>query len=759
MSCFPSVRGAFVAIVLTVAAPLRADAHEPAVRSHAAIAPGIVGTVKDSTGRPLANAQVVVSVVNRALQTDANGAFAVRGLAPGVYHVDVSLIGYAPQHAVVTVPESGPDVVLNIVLRESPLRLTGVLVSAAPTGTDALGVTQAAVELSGKGLALHLGSSVAQTLSTEPGMAMRFNGPMANVPVIRGLTGDRILVLQDGERTGDLSSASADHALSIDPFSADRIEVIRGPASLLYGNNALGGVVNVIANDIPTDVPARASFFLGGQGESVTPGGVLGGGATIPLGSRFALSARGTWRNTNDLRVGGRGTLANTDASSNGGSIGLGYAGERVQVGAALRATSFEFGVPFPVDGEPIRLDGQRTQGAMRATLNTGARLVPTVRVDGTVQRYSHDEIEPSGVVGTNFLLNTQTFNVSARTQGQRLTGTIGLQGYFRDYKPTGDEAFTPGATNRNVGVLLFQELPLRRGTRADARVPKLQLGARYDWFTLASKDAGGRFGPGESRDYNSASASLGMSLPLGHTANFSINAQRAFRAPTVEEVFADGFHVAVGTYDVGNRALTSEVSTGIEGILRTQITKGFAQVSAYLNVIGDYIAPRAVGTTVVQGESGPVDVPLVNFVQQDARLYGVEAQGEAEVARHWVVGVTADWIRGRFSDDTNLPYIPAGRLASTLRWDNGRVSLGGGVRQVFRQSRVSGDALDVATDSYTLTNVSIGYTILGGASVHNIVLRADNLFDTIYYDATSRIKSFAPNPGRNFAVVYKIAF
>jgi len=181
--------------------------------------------------------------------------------------------------------------------------------------------------------------------------------------------------------------------------------------------------------------------------------------------------------------------------------------------------------------------------------------------------------------------------------------------------------------------------------------------------------------------------------------------------------------------------------------------------VSAYLNAIGDYIAPRAVGTTVVQGESGPVDVPLVNFVQQDARLYGVEAQGEAEVARHWVVGATADWIRGRFSDDTNLPYIPAGRLASTLRWDNGRVSIGGGVRQVFRQSRVSGDALDVATDSYTLTNLSIGYTILGGASVHNIVLRADNLFDTMYYDATSRIKSFAPNPGRNFAVVYKVAF
>ncbi|HPV75091.1 MAG TPA: TonB-dependent receptor, partial [Gemmatimonadaceae bacterium] len=119
----------------------------------------------------------------------------------------------------------------------------------------------------------------------------------------------------------------------------------------------------------------------------------------------------------------------------------------------------------------------------------------------------------------------------------------------------------------------------------------------------------------------------------------------------------------------------------------------------------------------------------------------------------------SADWVRGRVTDGSNLPYIPAGRFAATLRWDNGRFSLGGGVRQVFRQQKVSGDALDVATDSYTLANLSIGVTILGSATVQNIVLRADNLFDTMYYDATSRIKSFAPNPGRNLALVYKILF
>lgn len=747
---------ASVTAPVTTRRPLEARA--AATWTAHAVVPGILGTVRDTAGRPLANAQVIVSVVNRVLQTDAKGEFQLRGLAAGVYHIDVSLIGYAPQHAVVTIPETGDDVRVDIVLRRSSLRLTGVIVTAAPTGTDPLSVTQATVELSGKNLALNMAGSVAQTLAGEPGMAMRYNGPMANVPVIRGLTGDRILVLQDGERTGDLAASSADHALSIDPFGAERMEVIRGPASLLYGNNALGGVVNVIANDIPTSVPTRPTAFIGGQGESVTPGGVLGGGVTIPLGERFAVNARGTFRRTDDLRTGGGGTQPNTDAENLGGSIGIGYVGDRAQVGVVLRTTRFEFGVPFPEGGEGIRLDGSRSQVALRANVSTGASFLSMLRIDGTAQRYSHDEIEPDGAVGTNFELATQTFNVVGRTKHRRLSGSIGVQGYLRSYTPTGDEAFTPSADNRNVAIIVFQELPLRLTERADGRTPKLQLGARYDWFGLESK-ADARFGAGHARAFNNSSASLGLSLPLARAATLSVNAQRAFRAPAVEEVYADGYHVAVGTYDVGNPNLRAETSTGVETVVRTQSSRGFLQASAYLNAIADYIAPRAVGERTIDTEAGPSVVPLVNFVQQDARLFGFEVQGEGEVARHWIVGASADWVRGRFNDDGNLPYIPAGRIGANLRWDNARVSVGGGVRTVFDQTKVSGDLLDVPTESYTLVNLSAGWTLLRGPTVQTIVLRADNLFDARYADATSRIKSFAVNPGRNLALVYKVAF
>ena len=743
------LRAALVAAALALAA--RA--------AHAVPPPALVGTVTDSLGTPLPNAIIVVGVANRVLQSDTDGRFAVRGLAAGSYHLDVSLLGYAPTHLIVTIPAEGPDVRVDVVLHRSPLRLAGILVSATPTGTDALGATQATVALSGKGLALNLGSSVAQTLAAEPGMAMRYNGPMATMPVIRGLTGDRILVLQDGERTGDLAASSADHALSLDPFNADRIEVIRGPASLLYGNNALGGVVNVIANDIPSTVPSRPSGFLGGQGESVTPGGVLGGGLTVPIGSRLAVTARGTLRQTGTLRVGGGERQDNTDATSDGGSLGIGYVGDRVQAGVALRGTRFEFGVPFPDDGEAIRLDGRRSQAAWRATVNTGSSTFSALRFDGTVQRYRHDEVEPDGAVGTTFSLATETVNLSSLTRFGRLTGTIGAQGLLRRYEPRGDEAFTPAADSRNLGVLLFQELPLRRSPRADARDPKLQVGARYDWFTLASRDGGSRFGPARRRAYDNASASLGLSVPIGATAALSLNGQRAFRAPTVDEVFADGYHVAVGTYDVGNPSLRAEVSTGVEAVWRVQRRRGFAQLSAYRNRVDGYVAPRAVGTRTVDGADGPVSVPLVNFVQRPAVLRGVEAEGEWQARPHWVLGAGGDLVRGAFDDGAFLPYLPPARVGATVRWDNGRVSAGGGVRRALAQARVSGDALDVATPGYTLANVSFGWTILRGAQVQSLVLRADNLLDARYRDAASRIKSFALNPGRNLTLVYKILF
>jgi len=686
--------------------------------------PPIVGTVTDTAGTPLPNAQVIVTEVGRVTTTDAEGAFTVRGVPAGVYHLNALLVGFAPAHVVVAVPDSGSPVRVDITMRHAAVRLQSVQVTATPTGTDPLNITQSTVELSGKELARNLGASVAQTLNNEPGLAMRYNGPTANVPVIRGLTGERILVLQDGERAGDLSSSAADHGLSIDPLNAQRIEVVRGPASLLYGNNALGGVVNVISNDIPTQVPPHVEGYVGAQGESVNPGGAMSGAVTVPVGSLVALTARGGYRRIGDVRQGGGAELVGTSSRNFNGTLGLGFVNDRVTGGLTYRGFDFDYGLPSAADDEEagVRIDGRRHQVSGRAAVDLGNAAVSYLRVDGTAQWYGHDEVESTGEIGTSFDLRTQTINATGKTRFGALTGAIGLQGLFKQYSAVGEEALTPAATSSNGGIFVYQELPLAVGL-AEGNTPRLQFGGRYDLYGIDSRAGDEKFGAPRSLSFNNASGSLGLSVPLGRTASISGSAARAFRAPTVEELFSEGVHHAAGSYDRGNPGLSAETNAGLDGVLRVQAGRTFAQFSAYYNRIDDYIYPELQRDTVVEGEEpGESEtLPLVEFRQRDASLRGIEGQVEYEIVPRIVLGAMGDLVRGRFERGGPLPFIPAARIGGSARWDSRRYSLGGDVRHAFEQRRVTGGEFDVPTEAYTLVNLSAGINVIGGGYVHRV--------------------------------------
>ena len=752
---FARLTGAAMLLCAVVALPRTALA-----TNSTALETLVIGTVTDSVGKPLGNVQVMVTTLNRVAVTDDRGEFIFRGLPAGSYHLNLVRIGYRAEHELVTVPANGPDVRVKIVMQVATVRLSSVNVTATPNGADPLEVTQATVQLGGKELQRALSTSIGQTLSGEPGMSARFNGPVASAPVIRGLTGERVLVLQDGDRTGDLSSAAADHLNAVDPSSAERIEVIRGAASLLYGNNALGGVVNVITSDIPTSIPARVSGFLVGQGESVTSGGVGTVGITVPLGSHVALTGRAGLRSFSDFRVGGGDLQSNTGGNTNNATVGGGFVGDHASVGLLYRQMDFRYGLPHAEGDEAVQLDGVRRMVQLQSTIGTHYQPLSSLKVDGSAVWYQHSELEPSGAVGTRFALNTQTANVTARTRFGDASGSIGVQGLFRQYTPTGDEAFTPGSDNNNVAVFVFQEYPLAKG-RAEERTPSLQVGARYDRFALTtspqSSDEIARFGLPQSKAFGNLAASLGLSLPVASNVSITGNASRGFRAPTVEEMFANGFHAAAGTFDIGNPLLTPEQSTGLETGLRAQTASTFAQVNAYYNRIDKYIRPVAVGTEDVDG----VDVPLVNYRQSDAALYGVEGQIESKLPHQLVGGVMGDMTRAALrGSDESLPIIPAARRGASLRYDNRQWSVGGDTRPVVAPARVSGDAIDVPTESYTLLNLSVSWLrTVRGSTVHSVTVRADNVLDTQYRDATSRIKRFASNPGRNLSVVYKVLY
>lgn len=756
------------AALFSLAAAAGAHASAPSADTVREPAPALVGRVQDPTGTPLPNALVSIAEINRATTTTAAGEFTFRALRPGTYHLDATLLGYAPNHVTVAVPETGSEVRVTITLTPTPLAIEAINVTAAPGSADPLDITQSTLELSGKQLDRKASTSVAQTLASEPGMAVRYAGPAASTPVIRGLSGERVLVLQNGQRAGDLSSTSSDHALSIDPLAAGRVEVVRGPASLLYGNNALGGVVNVLSGDIPTAVPGHLEGFVAGQGESVNPGGALSGSLTLPVGQSVAVTARGGFRNVDDVRSGGGDALPNTSYRNAYGVGGIGYVGERVQGGVTAGSYRFDYGLPFRPDGDEggVSIEGHRHEAATRFDFALADRGLTNLRVDGTAQWYGHDEIEDGGEVGTRFRLNTQTAGLVAKTQLGRLSGAFGVSGLFKQYAPEGEEALTPESNSKSGGVFVYQELPLGGGERA----PSLQVGARYDLYRVETGESDDeRFGAiaNRTRDFNAFSGSAGLSVPLSDRLSASVSVAQSFRAPTVEELYSNGFHHAVGTYDVGNPALEAETNRGAEAVLRAQTGRVSAQLSAFVNRINDYITPDIVGDTAVDHEGEEEIVPLNRFAQADATLRGIEGQAEVVVARRLVLGAMGDLVRGDFVDGGDLPFIPAARVGGSVRWDDGRWSAGLELRHAFEQDRVSQpgcDAgeeacLDVPTDAYTLANLSAGFRLIRGQLVHSITLRADNLFDEEYRDAASRIKAFAPNPGRNLSLIYRVLF
>jgi iron complex outermembrane recepter protein len=721
-------------------------------------APNVVGLVRDTAGSPLPGVQVVVERLNRTATTDAQGRFVIRSLRPGTYHLDAHLIGYAPAHGVVTVPESGADVMVTLVMRLTPLEIGALHVTATPNAASPVNNTQAATELSGQALVRDIASSVAQTLATHPGMATRYAGSAASTPVIRGMSGERVLVVEDGQRSGDLSSTSSDHALSIDPLAASRIEVVRGPASLLYGNNALGGVVNVISNNIPTSVPGGREGYFAFQGESVNPGGAVSGSLTLPAGSRMALTFRGGGRAIDDVRVGGPGLLANTDARNMYGTAGLGYVSDRVTGGFALQLYDFEYGIPAAEDDAEagIRIDGGRRTLESRAELSLADHGFTDLRLDGSIQSYQHDEIEPEGEIGTTFKLRTQSLGATARTTFGFMTGSVGLSALFRQYEALGEEALTPGANSNTAGLYIYQELPLGHETDEGAEHhdggARLQVGARYDFYAIDTQEDE-RFGAGESRSFNNLSGSVGVTVPLG-AATLGLSVARAFRAPTVEELYANAFHAATASFERGNRALTTETNMGVDGVLRVQSGKIHGQFSGYYNRVHDYIYTNIVGDTI--DEFG-APVPLNVYAQQDADIRGLEAELEAAIASHVVLGIMADVLRGTFEDGDPLPFMPAARLGATARFDNGRYSFGMDARHVFAQDDVPLN--EEATEDYDLINVNAGLSLILRGLVHSITLRMDNVMDVEYREATSRIKRFAANPGRNVALVYRVLF
>ena len=734
---------------------------------------GVVsGIVVDAeTGVAISGAQVRLQDLHRVELSHEDGAFAFRNVPPGAHALIVQRIGYRLHTRPISVSDSAP-LVVRIALAPVALTLTPMVVTGSISERSGEEVLSPTSVVSGRELDRNLSGTIAATLRDQPGVTVTSVGPATGRPVIRGLGGDRIVMLEDGQRPGDLSSTSGDHAVAIDPLTASRIEVVRGPMSLLYGSSALGGVVNVIRDEVPTTLLEHPTGAVSLQGSSVDDG--VSGGAFVTTRIRsVAVRGEGSARRNGNLNT-PAGELLNTSARTYSASVGGSYVADAGYAGLAYRWYSNDYGIPGGfVGAHPGGVDIRMRRHTIRgdAERHIGVGPFERVRLSGLYTAYDHQEITGGGSVGTSFDQDLAAADLVARhgAVGPLALGAVGARVQYRDITTAGSLR-TPSTFDWSAAGFIVEEIG-----SGDLRA---QVGARYDWSRYEPREettifVGGELVPVRTRTFGSVSGSLGLLYTLMPGVRVGASLARAYRTPDFNELYSDGPHLAANSYDVGDPELRAESGLGADLFVRLTRERVQAEVAAFRNQLDRYVFPSSRG----RAELGPQGTPRFQYTNEDVVLSGAEGRIELSLTGDIVVDATASLVHGRFTNDRapipvideggadttfvpasrNPPLLPPLRARAALRYDRPRYFLEGAMRVSGRQDR-TGD-FEEPTAGYGIADLSLGWRLLAGASAHAVTLRVDNLLDKEYRDHLSRTKAVMPEPGRSIGLLYRLSF
>jgi iron complex outermembrane recepter protein len=748
---------------------------------------GAVLRVVDAASREaILGAQVLLLERNIRAVSGADGLIQLPIVPRGTYTLSVRRLGYAPVTESLTLPLD--DSVRVLRLRRSALTISTVVVTGTGTARRADAAFQPTTVLEGAALDRAATMSIAGTLAGEPGITQRTNGPVAAQPVIRGLTGDRVLVLEDGQRMGDLATTAADHQITADPITVRRLEVIRGPAGLLYGSNTLGGVVNIIREDVPRARPDRPTGTIGAQGESNNAAGVVGGVVSSPLGP-LAVRADGTWRTAGNS-VTPAGVLPFTNMQSRDGGVGVAWTGARGHAGVAVRDFTNTYGVPTSLGGVTlpgahdggIYVDLHRTTTRAEAEYRPAGGAISSLAATGNFVRFAQDEREQGGFVGTRFGQLSAQGDLTLRYRRQRgipATGAIGVFGQWRDLRAAGSFTGTRPAVLRAAALYAYEELTLGR--------LRLLGGARYDAIGIRPLDSTETrlLRDVRTRRFGAMSGSLAAHVDLARGVALGASLARAFRTPAIEELFSAGPHLASFAYEIGTPTLEAERGTGADLFLRVTRNRFTADLSAFRNNIANFIyyAPQLDDVTGLPMR----DPRLRRYVvyrasQTNAVLHGAEGRLQWEPRPGWVADGTLSLVRGWDQRrQTPLPAMPPIRGRVNLRRDTPRWTLGLGADLIAAQNTLPApqvpttascavtlnmdDEADVLpaefcrTDAAVLLNAVAGVRLPIAGRLHGITLALDNAAGTLWRDHLWRAKQVAPQPGRNVRLIYRVEF
>jgi len=717
----------------------------------------ITGTVTlERTGAPLHGATIVVIGARRTTTTGELGVFEITNVPPGTYEVLAQREHFsAARQSVTVVPGQTATLAFQLSIEAVHEEVT-VTASASGSATT-FEAFSAITSLDAVELAKNMGGTLADALAATPGVAKRSFGAGNARPVIRGFDGDRVLIMQDGVRTGDLSSQSGDHGVSIAPGGLERLEVVRGPATLLYGSNAIGGVVNAIT---PQDA-FRASPFTGLLGGVTTEAGSadasLGANGSVQYGRNgWTVWAGGGSRRSGDYETPTT-SVFNSGSQLQSGRFGFGHSGARRFFSVSGSVEDSRFGIPFAglFEGEP---DAEIDIDALRRDIrvDVGARnlagsVLDAAKVTVAYTDYSHNELEvEDGVesIGTAFSNNTLTARAELEQKRRgRITGRLGAEVVHRDFTSVGAEALAPAVRQWSLAAFVYEEAVFD-GFR-------LQFGARGERNTYAA-DPRSAEAPVEApevrdRSFNALSGSFGLHADIGAKSAFVANLSAASRTPALEELYNFGPHIGNLAFEVGNPDLDVERTLGLDLSLRTRGSKAQGELNVFGYTIGNFVYLDFTGAE----EDG---LRVANYQQADSRFIGMEISGEWQAHPLLHVHGGASYVRATLTNtDEFLPRIPpfSARVELEIPWN--RFTLSPEVVFTAGQTRVFRN--ETTTDGSTI--VGLGATYLFGAShaTHALALKAYNLTNKEYRLHNSLIKDFAAEMGRGVRLTYSVKF
>ena len=637
-------------------------------------------------------------------------------------------------------------------------------------------------------LAANIRPGLGDSLTHTPGVSATSFGPSASRPVLRGLQGERVRVLSNGIGSIDVSNTSVDHAPVVNPLLAQRIEVLRGPQSLLFGSSASGGVVNVIDRRIPDAVPDEAIHFgaMGGYGSAANER-MLAASAEVPLGGNWVGHVDGSWLKTDDLRIGGHaltpelratalassllppdpmadpeidfaanaaieGTLPNTANRTWTAGVGLAFVTDGGNIGVAYSKYDSLYGVPVRFATEPgqgqeaprIKLRQDRIDA--RAEVVTGGDLIEKLAFRYAFGDYVHNEIEPDGAIGTTFSstgMEARLELVQAQRGGWK--GVTGTQYMNRDFNVVGAEAFLPRNSSEQIGFFTLQQW--------ESGPLMLEGGARYERSQQVAKPDASQpqFFAGERR-FDAFSAAFGAAYDVAPGWKVAANLSRTSRAPSAEELFANGPHAGTSAFEVGDPDLKLEQAWTAEGILRGNVEGLRFEASIFHSRYNNFVYEERTGAI----EDG---LPEFQVRQANARLYGFEAEAEVTLAKPgpWTISANGlvDYVHAEIDGAGPAPRIPPLRMLGGLKAASPHLDLLVEVEHVFAQNRTA--VFETATPGYTVFSLSATWRPLGDEGPLSLILSGNNLFDVDARRHASYLKDYAPLAGRDIRLTVRL--